>query len=206
MANKIKKFKADNLYVTSDLHFFHNNIIIYSNRPWLNSDGNPNAFKMTEGLIRNWNDVVPDDSDVVITGDLAMGGRARENDLCDVLSELNGRKYLVPGNHDTYVLDGRCRDFITILPHVFEAQVRDKDAYHGKQHIVFCHYSLRTWIKQGKGAWMCFGHSHGNLGEVDGLSMDVGVDTGIGYRPYSYFEIKEIMKNKVFVSVDHHGY
>ena len=37
------------IFYTSDLHFGHNNIIIYENRPFININ------EMTNKLIRNWN-------------------------------------------------------------------------------------------------------------------------------------------------------
>lgn len=40
------------IYVTSDTHFNHENIIKYCKRPY------ENANKMNESLIKNWNKVV----------------------------------------------------------------------------------------------------------------------------------------------------
>jgi len=53
--------------------------------------------------------------------------------------------------------------------------------------IVLCHYAMRTWNRSHKGAWMLFGHSHGEL-NGDSQSMDVGVDVH-GFRPVSIKEL-----------------
>ncbi|HSE99773.1 MAG TPA: hypothetical protein VLA48_02665 [Nitrososphaeraceae archaeon] len=51
---------------------------------------------------------------------------------------------------------------------------------------------------------MLFGHSHGNLKDVLGKTMDVGFDTNEEFKPYSYQEIKKIMSTKNLVKLDHH--
>ena len=51
------------IFVTSDTHWFHNNIIKYSNRPWEDVD------LMSEALIRNWNNVVGEKDIVYHLGD-----------------------------------------------------------------------------------------------------------------------------------------
>lgn len=79
-------------FFTSDLHFGHTNIIKYCNRPYSTVD------EMNEALIANWNEVVPEENaDVYILGDLVMGKFAENIKL---IKELNGRKWLVSGNHD----------------------------------------------------------------------------------------------------------
>jgi len=77
-----------NIWVVSDTHFGHNNIIQYCNRPFANAE------IMDECLIDNWNSVVKDDDIVYHLGDVYFAnGR-------EALSKLNGRKRLVLGNHD----------------------------------------------------------------------------------------------------------
>ncbi len=52
-------------------------------------------------------------------------------------------------------------------------------------------------------AWMLYGHSHGNLPDIGGKTMDVGVDCH-GYKPISLDEVAEFMAGREFVPVDHH--
>ena len=86
------------IYVTADPHFYHENIIKYTNRPF-------SAFReMNAVMTENWNQSVGDDDEVYILGDLTM----REGDVVEQLLEnLHGRKYLVRGNHDYYAADYR---------------------------------------------------------------------------------------------------
>jgi calcineurin-like phosphoesterase family protein len=72
-----------------------------------------------------------------------------------------------------------------------------------KQKIVLSHYSHRVWNGMHNGDWMLFGHSHGNLKEIEGKTMDVGFDTN-NLKPYSYQDIKGIMNTKQIVKLDHH--
>ncbi len=78
-------------YWTADLHFGHRNIIRYAQRPFAD------VAEMDEGLVARWNEVVADDDEVWVLGDVAMGPIGAS--LAQV-SRLAGRKVLVAGNHD----------------------------------------------------------------------------------------------------------
>lgn len=77
-----------NIWVISDTHFGHENIIKYCNRPFAN------AKEMDEVLIENWNKVVKDEDIVYHLGDVYFA-QGHTN-----LSKLKGRKRLILGNHD----------------------------------------------------------------------------------------------------------
>lgn len=79
------------IWVTSDTHFGHKNIIKYGDRPF------ENVEQMDEALIENWNSVVKQGDKVYHLGDVWMsnGEAAYKN-----LRRLNGKKRLVLGNHD----------------------------------------------------------------------------------------------------------
>lgn len=83
---------ARNIWVVSDTHFGHENIIKYCDRPF------NNANEMNEVLIQNWNSVVDDQDIVYHLGDVGMGQKAA--DLNELLKRLKGRKRLLLGNHD----------------------------------------------------------------------------------------------------------
>ena len=76
------------IYVISDTHFGHANIINFCNRPFANVD------VMDECLVDNWNSTVSDQDIVYHLGDVAFSG-AKE-----ILPRLKGKKRLVLGNHD----------------------------------------------------------------------------------------------------------
>lgn len=77
------------IWVVSDTHFGHENIISYCQRPFANAE------IMDENLIDNWNSVVKDGDIVYHLGDVYFGVNGRE-----ALSKLKGRKRLILGNHD----------------------------------------------------------------------------------------------------------
>ena len=106
--NKGKKNmeELNNIFLTSDQHFFHGNIIKYCNRPWnsgKDSDGNiivtqKDIEEMNEEMIMRWNSVVPNDGIVYHLGDFALGDR---NKIKEIIPLLNGKINLIMGNHDT---------------------------------------------------------------------------------------------------------
>ena len=79
------------LYVTSDTHFNHKNIIKYCNRPF------NDIYEMNEALINNWNSVVTQNDIIYHLGDFGFGTK---EELQEIFDRLNGEKYLIMGNHD----------------------------------------------------------------------------------------------------------
>jgi len=80
------------IFVISDTHFFHNNIIQYCGRPF------GSAGRMNEFMVNQWNSVVKPEDKVYHLGDVYMGGERRE--VSQLLRALNGHKRLILGNHD----------------------------------------------------------------------------------------------------------
>lgn len=80
------------IFVTSDTHFNHKNIIEFCERPF--SD----VQEMNEKMIENWNKVVCKDDLVFHLGDFQMGDRKL---IPETLKRLNGIIFLIRGNHDT---------------------------------------------------------------------------------------------------------
>ena len=81
------------IWLTSDLHFGHKNILKFCKRPW------DTVEEMDEGLIQNWNRVVGKDDLVFDLGDFAFASNSKWKDL---LSQLNGHHYFILGNHKIY--------------------------------------------------------------------------------------------------------
>ena len=81
----------NNIFFTSDTHFNHTNIIKYAQRPY--SD----AEEMNEDLIKRWNSVVGKNDIVFHLGDFMFGNINR---FWEFRSRLNGKIYLIHGNHD----------------------------------------------------------------------------------------------------------
>ena len=78
-------------FVTSDHHFGHARIGELAGRPFASVD------EMNAVMIERWNALVEPDDVVLHLGDLALGPIEQSVALT---SQLNGRRLLVPGNHD----------------------------------------------------------------------------------------------------------
>ena len=86
-----------NIWVTSDTHFGHKNILHFKD-----SRGSPirdfhSVKEMDEYLVNNWNSVVKPGDKVYHLGDVSFG--SKEDFKC-LWPRLNGSKRLVVGNHD----------------------------------------------------------------------------------------------------------
>ena len=81
-------------FIIADTHFGHKNIIRLCNRPF--SDKHDMEVK----LIDNWNGMVGANDEVYVLGDFALVPTVE--DLEDITQQLNGKKFLVRGNHDHF--------------------------------------------------------------------------------------------------------
>ena len=79
------------IYLTSDCHFGHKNIIAYENRPFTD------LVSMREQMILNHNALVSPEDTCINLGDFIMGNKEQAQ---AILSRMNGRKILIRGNHD----------------------------------------------------------------------------------------------------------
>lgn len=79
------------IYVISDTHFNHKNIIEYCNRPFKTVD------EMNSALIHNWNSIIAPNDTVYFLGDFCLGSK---EGFRRITAALNGRKFFVFGNHD----------------------------------------------------------------------------------------------------------
>ena len=80
-----------NLWLTSDLHLFHSNIIKYCNRPY------PNYFIMNKDIIDTINKNIHQDDLLINLGDIGFNSVKY---ITDELSKINCNQIFVSGNHD----------------------------------------------------------------------------------------------------------
>ena len=159
------------IYFTADQHYSHRKIIEYCNRPFTS------IKEMDETLIANHNEIVKSDDTVIHAGDFTL---AKKHIAQNYISRLSGRHIFIGGSHDYWL--GK-KHPLQILELTVE-----------KQHIVACHYCLRTWARSHFNSWHVYGHSHGNLQPI-GKSWDVGVDNN-NFYPVSFERLSEIMKSQ----------
>lgn len=178
LKNKVEEMLVLNRYI-ADMHLGHANIIKLSNRPFKNVD------EMNKVLIDSYNSVVKDDDDVYIDGDLCY----RCDNPLFYIKQLKGRKHLIIGNHDKFLLKNsevrKCfveiKDIITVNDN-------------GRK-IVICHYPMVEWDGYYRDVVHFYGHIHNNfdnptsqyIGKIKN-AYNIGVDV-IGYKPLTYEQI-----------------
>lgn len=125
------------LFAIADPHFDHEKIIGYCDRPFTN------VYQMNDTLKRNWNRVVGPEDRVIVCGDFQLGPKWRIREL---LSELNGVKGLIMGNHDR-----RGKSFY--MEHF--SFVADRLEF---GRFIFTHHPIKGKIQNGK--VNIYGHTH----------------------------------------------
>jgi calcineurin-like phosphoesterase family protein len=156
------------IWFTGDEHYFHKNIIKYTNRPFGSME------EMDDILIKNFNNVVQEKDIVYHLGDFIFNNKYKE----EYIKSLNGINIFLKGNHDKHMGN---------LPYIVEITIDG-------QFIVLCHYAMRVWNRSHYGSWQLYGHSHGTLPPI-GNQYDVGVDNN-EYFPISFEQLKvKIIQN-----------
>lgn len=156
-----------NIWITSDLHFGHKNIMKFcpATRPWSMDD----VPKMNADMIVMWNNTIAPDDIVYILGDIAFMKTERAIELVE---QLNGIKILIEGNHDQKVLKD----------HRFRALFKEIHKYHDINHngtkVVMFHYPICEWDQMHRGSVHFHGHLHGSKSGMENFRCrDMGFDS-----------------------------
>ena len=170
------------VFFTADHHFGHSNIIKYENRPFAN------AHEMDEEMIKRWNQRIGPKDQVYHLGDVSL---LRPEKTKEILDRLDGKIYLIKGNHDKSALKPICADRFEWIKDYHFLKVSNGPM------IVLMHFCLRVWDRKRHDVWHLFGHSHSNLPEIaDELAVNIGVDCWDFY-PVSLEELEVRMEEKM---------
>lgn len=156
-------------FFTSDLHFWHTNVIQFCNRPY------GSVEHMNAELIKNWNTVVGERDHVWMLGDFSFGTYEQ---TAEILDNLKGIKHLIVGNHDR---KGRAdklfnRDWNKWFVDTHDYFRLKVDGY----KFVLCHFPFASWER---GYINLHGHLHSLKGyQNKWMQYDVGVDAN-NYTP-----------------------
>jgi len=162
----------------SDLHFWHWNILEFSERPY------PDMYTMHEHLLANHNELVGKDDIVIWGGDIGFKGTTILNEM---LSEYNGYKILIVGNHDFNGKKLRKLDFDeTHLIYTIETP---------EIGMVFTHYPMynvpEDWVN-------VHGHLHVFPNPFSDHPRHININCEVqGYKPRPLDEIKEQARIKL---------
>lgn len=195
-----------NVFFTSDTHIRHKNVIKHCpKRAEVGGFDIEDMDAHDKWLIDTWNKTVSKKDIVYILGDFSF---ANSEWTKKILGKLNGKKFLILGNHDKSSEK---------LENYFEQITQMKMATFKPIHFPFleeefnvfmCHYAMVVWPQKHYGAVQCCGHSHGRLDDFNeestDLRVDVGWDSKLGNfnlisleKLYSYF--KEKTKGEKFM-------
>jgi calcineurin-like phosphoesterase family protein len=177
------------IYFTSDMHFGHEAILKYCNRPFANVE------EMNQKLIENWNKKVPEDGIVFNLGDFAWGGYPFWKSIRE---QLNGKIILIKGNHDEKNLTQTgAQELFELVTYQMKIQIEGRKIY--LNHYPFLCYA-GTYRDANGLEYEAFGHVHSGPGakgmDIERLSMlfptqyDVGVDNN-NYEPISWSEFND---------------
>jgi len=131
---RLKHRAGKAVFVTSDLHLDHTNIISYCNRPF------DNVREMNDVLINNWNRIIKPDDTVFFVGDMSFKSSDK------YIPILNGNIYFIWGNHDQTTDPGSMHSSVPLT-------------YKGINYI-FVHDPKLT--PRGFDGWVIHGHHHNN--------------------------------------------
>lgn len=140
-------------YYISDCHFFHESM-----NTSMDCRGFEDVDSMNQLMVQRWNSKVGTKDEVVVLGDFSLGTAEQTNFL---LEQLNGRKYLILGNHDNVVRRRRFRQ------ELFEWIKPYEELHDQKRKVILSHYPLLCYNgqyrfdKEAKPCtYMLYGHVH----------------------------------------------
>lgn len=193
-------------FFTSDLHFGHENMLVYNRSGHHDTVGQMDMF-----IINEWNKKVGKDDTVWVLGDMFMGMAKSFLITTVIIDALNGKINLIPGNHDHpkslelvcnyYNRDGESK--FNIMPRIMKKKFMVEK---GKKHktVIMSHFPITIWEEQGRGSVHLHGHTHCGWHDGVGKILDVGFDSIYSGGPgiWSVQEVFDYMKTRCVVNVD----
>lgn len=175
------------VFFTSDLHLGHESIL--SMRTQFKDIDEHDNF-----LIKKWNKKVKRKDEVYILGDLCFRSKVC---VSDYVSQMNGKKHLIVGNHD-----GHWMRKVNNMSEYFETVTHLKTMKFEKKQITLCHYPMLEWpgsrYIESETSFLIHGHVHGERDSVifdyikryQPHAFNAGVDIN-DFEPVTFEELKE---------------
>ncbi len=157
------------IFITSDHHFNHKNIIKYCARPFSSVE------QMNSVMIERWNKKVTKEDIVIHLGDFAFGSSEK---IGEIRKKLNGTVFLIAGNHES------CKKMKDAGFVVIRGSIQI-------ENFILSHRPLpQTEIPKG------FINVHGHIHQKESLhGINVSVEK-TGYEPVEISEINKIKELK----------
>lgn len=148
-----KRRKPVRRYI-ADPHYYHANINQRLDKRGFNSTEDMNEF-----MIKQWNSVTRKNDETIIIGDLSFGDGKQTN---EILKRLNGKKFLITGNHDRRFLKDKNFDM-----NLLEWIKPYEELYDNNRRVILSHYPHLFYNGQYRKTadgfpqtYMLFGHIH----------------------------------------------
>ena len=168
------------IFFTSDTHFCHTAILKYCKRDF------PSIDKHDEELIYRWNYVVRKKDIVFHLGDFCLAPKKK---WIEIRRQLNGRIYLIKGNHD--------RSSNSFYQEYFEdvkEYWRRKIQYPGGIiKVVLCHYPIESWDGRYRGTIHLHGHVHARNDPNEYRSIPLRMNVSVDFHSYAPISINDIV-------------
>jgi calcineurin-like phosphoesterase family protein len=197
-----------NVFFTSDFHLFHNNVLRFDNRPFID------VYEMHQVIEERWNEIVGPNDIVIYLGDLSFARGEDKPSVEGMMYRLNGHIHFVLGNHDKIDEIKKIGKFESVQDYL-EVRIAhmSEDPYHvglmkRTETLFTCmHYPIYSWNKKHFKSIMIHGHSHMALSDGDfhknNRIIDVGC-MGYNYYPISFYDVIKIIDDKNIIEVNHH--
>jgi calcineurin-like phosphoesterase family protein len=162
-----------NTWIISDTHFFHENIGRYCSRP----------ENWQELIIKSWNALVSPDEIVLHLGDFALGNK---NNFETLTGMLNGRLFLIQGNHDR-ISKSFCETHgVTLIKNSLNVEISDQ------MKLIFSH---RPIVPLEDGWINLHGHIHNVPPPPEGCNLGLNhINMSVEVREYRPWRLGDILK------------
>ena len=149
------------IFFTGDLHFGHQNVIAYDNRPF------GTVEEMDAELVRRWNAKVGKGDLVYVLGDLIWMSRNKE--AADIIKSLNGQIILIRGNHDHFLHNAEAKTALAGVKDYDDIVVTLENGT--KRRCVLSHFFIPMY--QGHHYQSIHLHAHSHFTEEADHEIDI---------------------------------
>lgn len=178
-----------NIWITSDLHLGHKNIIKFC--PETRGHFTDEAH-MTAEIVREWNEKVQPGDLVYILGDVAFMNAGK---AASILSSMNGDKILIEGNHDQKALTN------TSFRQAFLEVHKYLEIMHNGHLVCMFHYPITEWNQMHRGAVHFYGHLHQG---VSGLEQYRARNAGWDCTGNIVTKLDDLLADALTGEIKHH--
>ena len=186
------------IFFTSDLHFGHENVIRFDNRPFDTEE------EMDEEMIKRWNAKVGKGDIVYVLGDFIW--KAATNEAVSIIRRLNGQIILIKGNHDRFLHNAAAKKALAGIKDYDDICVTLEDGT--TRRCILSHYFIPFYNGHRYQAIHLHGHSHFTeesaeevriTTELNEKGYDLKIyNVGCMYWNYTPVTLDEILERKAY--------